>query len=186
MTSCAVKGSGSSSAPVPLGIFRSQLRSRHLRGQLLISHTSTAECVVVAWILVFRVWSLGSSIDTSEGPSRFAELETQELGPSVLWLNKKLPDGSDAVCSYFFSVLSWLLLQWCRRYWGTGKAGVQQSVGSQSLTWLSDWTTTTAGLERTQWGLRTNCVAFILLERCQTRWSKFLDLITWLNSHKQK
>ena len=34
-----------------------------------------------------------------------------------------------------------------RRWWMTGKSDVMQSVGSQSWTWLSNWTTTT-GLEK--------------------------------------
>ena len=45
----------------------------------------------------------------------------------------------------------WLasLMQWTwtlansRRWWGTGKPGMLWSMGSQSRTWLSDWTTTT-------------------------------------------
>ena len=38
------------------------------------------------------------------------------------------------------------LMQWTwanfRRWWGTGRPGMLQSMGSQSQTWLGDWTTT--------------------------------------------
>ena len=49
---------------------------------------------------------------------------------------------SPALAGGFFTTSAWIWAN-SRRQWRTEKAGVLQSMGSQSQTWLNDWTTTT-------------------------------------------
>ena len=166
-----VKVSGLSFAQVPLCLFRSELGSRHLRERPAVYFTCQ------------RVLMCSSCLDTGfqsmvpeaaaaaqvRAPSRFSESETQELGPSVLWLNKT---------SGWFWCLPQLLLQCIklvvfaviqevvedREAWRAAVCGV-----TKSLTWLRDWTTTTAGVERTPCGLIEPTVRLSFFEK-DARW----------------